>query len=406
MAGLAPPAAPRRTRRALGPGDRIRARTFANTFQPVIGQFWGRASKGPDACPAHFARAAGPPRSAGTGSGTPDAKWHMPRRPRHILEGLDERCWHRSVRAVEGRKMKAMVLAGYGGVEQLELREIAEPRPGPGEVKVRVAAASVNPIDWKLRSGAARAMMPLDFPAVLGRDVSGEVVEVGPGITALSVGDRVLGLVWRGYAEQVVARADAFARLPPGLDLQSAAALPLVVLTGAQLIEEAVRPKKGDTLLVTGALGGVGRTAVYVSKLRGARVIAGVRARQKAEAAGLGADQVVAIDDDAEIAGLPPLDAIADTVGHETIAKLLERLKPGGTLGSVLGEPPAARGKSIVVRAFMAHPDAKRLGELAMAVARGDLKIPIAVRLPLRQAAEAQSLAERGGAGGKVLLTM
>jgi NADPH:quinone reductase-like Zn-dependent oxidoreductase len=302
--------------------------------------------------------------------------------------------------------MKAMVLKGYGGVEQLELREISEPKPGPGEVRVKVAAASVNPIDWKLRSGALRAMMPLDFPAVLGRDVAGEVVEVGPGVRALSRGDQVLGLVQRGYAEQVVASADAFAGVPPGLDLHDAAALPLVVLTGAQLIEEAVQPRRGDTVLVTGALGGVGRVAVHVAKLRGASVIAGVRASQKAEAAGLGADQVVGIDDGAELAGLPPLDAIADTVGHETISKLLEHLKPGGTLGSVLGEPPGARGRAMVVRAILAHPDAKRLRELAEAVARGDLKIPIAMRLPLAQAAEAQRLAERGGLGGKVLITM
>jgi NADPH:quinone reductase-like Zn-dependent oxidoreductase len=302
--------------------------------------------------------------------------------------------------------MKAMVLKGYGGIEQLELREIAEPRPGPGEVLVKVAAASVNPIDWKLRSGAAKAVMALEFPAVLGRDVAGEVIEVGQGVTALSPGDHVLGLVLRGYAEEVVASAEAFARLPPGLDPREAAALPLVLLTGAQLIEEAVRPRRGDTVLVTGALGGVGRVAVHVAKLHGARVLAGVRAGQKAEAAGLGADQVVAIDDDAEIAALPLLDAIADTVGHETIARLLEHLKPGGTLGSVVGEPPAARDRSIVVRAFLAHPDSKRLGELATAVARGDLKIPIAKRLPLAQAADAQRLAERGGAGGKVLILM
>jgi NADPH:quinone reductase-like Zn-dependent oxidoreductase len=271
---------------------------------------------------------------------------------------------------------------------------------------VKVAAASVNPIDWKLRSGDARVMMPLEFPAVLGRDVAGEVVEVGSGVTALKMGDKVLGLVQRGYAEQVVARADAFARVPPGLDLRDAAALPLVLLTGAGLIEEAVRPKIGDTVLVTGALGGVGRTAVYVAKLHGARVIAGVRAKQKAEATGLSADQVVAIDDDAAVAGLPQLDAIADTVGHETIAKLLAHLRPDGTLGSVLGEPPAAKGKLISVRAFMAHPNARRLGELAAAVARGALRIPIVKRLPLAEAAEAQSLAERGGSGGKVLLIM
>jgi NADPH:quinone reductase-like Zn-dependent oxidoreductase len=209
-----------------------------------------------------------------------------------------------------------------------------------------------------------------------------------------------------GYAEKVVASAEAFARLPPGLDAREAAALPLVLLTGAQLIEEAVRPKQGDTVLVTGALGGVGRAAVHVAKQHGARVFAGVRAGHKAEAAGLGADRVVAIDDEAELAGLPLFDAIADTVGHETIARLLGRLRPGGTLGSVLGEPPEAHGRPIVVRALLAHPDSKRLGELAMAVARGDLKIPIAKRFPLAQAGEAMRLAERGGAGGKVLIVI
>jgi NADPH:quinone reductase-like Zn-dependent oxidoreductase len=145
---------------------------------------------------------------------------------------------------------------------------------------------------------------------------------------------------------------------------------------------------------------------VYVAKLLGARVIAGVRTKQKAEAAGLGADRVVAIDDDTEVAGLPQLDAIADTVGHETIAKLLAHLRPHGTLGSVLGEPPAAKGMPISVRAFLAHPDARRLGELAGSVARGELSIPIVKRLPLAQAAEAQRLAERGASGGKVLLIM
>ena len=299
--------------------------------------------------------------------------------------------------------MKAMVLKAYGGVEQLELRDLPEPKPGPGEVRVKVAAASVNPIDWKLRSGAAKAMMPLEFPAVLGRDVSGEVVEVAAGVTALKVGDKVLGLVLNGYAEQVTASAVGFARLPAGLDLRDAAALPLVLLTGAQLIEEAAQPKKGDTVLVTGALGGVGRTAVYVAKQRGAKVIAGVRGKQKADAAALGADQVIAIDDDAEIARLPPLDVIADTVGHDVIGKLLAHLKPGGTLGSVLGEPPAAKGKPFTVRAMFAHPDAKRLGELAGAVARGELAIPISQRLPLAQAGAAQQTAERGGVG-KILL--
>ncbi len=140
--------------------------------------------------------------------------------------------------------------------------------------------------------------------------------------------------------------------MPSGLDLRDAAALPVVGLTGSLLIDEAVKPSKGDTVLVTGAVGGVGRAAVYAARQRGARVIAGVREKQKAQAAELGADRVVAIDRENEIRALPQLDAIADTVGGQTIANLPTRLKKGGTLGSVVGEPPAAKGKDIVVRAF------------------------------------------------------
>jgi NADPH:quinone reductase-like Zn-dependent oxidoreductase len=243
----------------------------------------------------------------------------------------------------------------------------------------------------------------MQFPAILGRDVSGTVMEVGAGVTRLRAGDKVLGLVRNGYAEQVVGTEEAFARIPDGLDLVDAAALPLVVLTGAELIEEATQPRRGDVVLVTGAVGGVGRTAVYAAKRLGVRVLAGVRARQKSEARALEADEVVAIDDEKEIASLPQLDAIADTVGGETIARLIPKIRNGGSIGSVLGEPPAAKGRDLRVHALMAHPDAKRLGELAQAAARGELKIPVEKRFPLAQAREAHKLAERGSIG-KILL--
>src|SRR5437016_3350239 len=167
--------------------------------------------------------------------------------------------------------MRALVLTGYGDVDKLELRDLPDPKAGPGEVRVRAAASSVNPIDWKLLGGALHAWMPLQFPAILGRDVSGEVIEAGAGVTAFKPGDKVLGRVDRAFAGQVAAREDAFAIVPPGLDLRDAAALPLVGLTGTQLIEEAVKPRKGESVLVTGALGGVGRVAVYAAKKLGAR---------------------------------------------------------------------------------------------------------------------------------------
>jgi NADPH:quinone reductase-like Zn-dependent oxidoreductase len=299
--------------------------------------------------------------------------------------------------------MKAIVLAAYGDADRLELRELPDPKPGPNEIAVRVASASINPVDWKLRSGALQKYMPLELPAVLGRDVAGTVIAVGPGVTAFTVGARVLGLVNRGYAEIVVASLDAWAAVPPELDLVDAAALPLVALTGAQLVEEAIAVREGEVLLVTGAVGSVGRTAVFAAKARGARVYAGVRRNQKGEAARLGADGVVALDDAGEVDQLTPLDAIADTVGGDATKAVLGKVKAGGRIGSVVGEPPGAKERGLTVRPMLTHPDPRRLAELAQAAARGKLIIPIARRFPLAQIREAHQLAERG-AGGKVLL--
>jgi NADPH:quinone reductase-like Zn-dependent oxidoreductase len=299
--------------------------------------------------------------------------------------------------------MKAVRLHAYGGVDQLRYEDVPAPEPGPDEVLVRVAATSVNPIDWKLRSGAAKGRMPLIFPAILGRDVAGTVVRTGANATNPQPGQKVIGLVNASYAEYLTARADHLTVLPDGLDLEESAALPLVVTTGAQLIQH-LQPKRGDLVLVTGALGSVARTAVYVAKTRGARVIAGVKTEQKQDATSLGVDQVVAIDNDAEIAELPQLDAIADTVNGEVIGKLIPKLKPGGVLGSVLGKPKEAEGKPIRVEAFMATPDASLLRQMADAVRDRKLVIPIARTMRLSEAAEAQAVAEKGSVRGKILL--
>lgn len=301
--------------------------------------------------------------------------------------------------------MKAIVLTEFGDADRLELSDIPEPAPRRGEVKIRVAATSVNPVDWKVRAGGYDRVPPPSPPMVLGRDVAGEVVELGEGVDSFKVGDKVMGFVQRTYAEFVVARARQITQVPEGLDLERAAALPLVATTGVELINEQTKPNPGDTVLVTGALGSVGRSAVYAAKKLGARVLAGVRTRQKEEAASLGADGVVAIDDDREIAALPPLDAIANTIGGDTLEELLPHVKPGGTLGTVLAVPEGAKTRDLKIRAFTAHPDAKILEEFAYAVCRGEVDIPIARTLPLAKAADAHRAMERGGAG-KIVLTM
>jgi NADPH:quinone reductase-like Zn-dependent oxidoreductase len=301
--------------------------------------------------------------------------------------------------------MKAIVLSEYGGPEKLQLRDRPEPEPGAGQIKVRVASASLNPVDWKQRSGALKAVMPLELPRVLGRDAAGEVVKVGAGVTAFKVGDRVMGLVTGAYAEFVVAGVEAWAAIPEGLAPADAGALPLVLLTGDQLADATLGAESGAgrTVLVTGAVGPVGRVAVFVLKQRGARVIVGVRGKQLEDAKQLGADGIVALDDAAAIAKLPTLDAIADTVGGDTTANLLPKMKQGGTIGSVIGETPGAKQRGLTVNAFHAHPDSQRLATLGAAVASGELYIPISKRFPLAEAAAAHALAEKGGIG-KVLL--
>jgi NADPH:quinone reductase-like Zn-dependent oxidoreductase len=299
--------------------------------------------------------------------------------------------------------MNAVRLHAYGGVDQLRYEEVPTPEPQRDEVLVKVAATSVNPIDWKIRSGAAKDRMPVQFPAILGRDVAGTIVKVGANVRNPEPGQRVMGLVNGSYAEYLTARAEHLTVIPDGLDLEEAAALPLVVTTGAQLIQH-IRPKSGDVLLVTGALGNVGRSAVYLANSLGARVIAGVKTEQKEAAGALEVDRVVGIDNPAEIAGLPELDAIADTVDHDVIGKLIPKLKSGGVLGSVLGKPKEADGKNIRVEAFMATPDASLLRQMADAVRDGKLVIPIVRRMKLSEAGEAQALAEKGSLNGKILL--
>jgi NADPH:quinone reductase-like Zn-dependent oxidoreductase len=301
--------------------------------------------------------------------------------------------------------MKASVLHEYGPPSNLKYEDFPDPKPGPGEVLVRVQAASVNPIDWKLRSGAAKARFPLTLPAILGRDVAGTVRELGEGVKGFAVGDRVFALANRTYAELCVVKASELAPIPDKLDMTTAAAIPLVALTGDQLIRKATKVASGQTILLTGALGSVGRCALFAALEIGAHVIAGVRKQQIHDAMDLGAIAAIDINDDASIASLGSLDAVADTVGGASAAKVIANVKPGGIFGTVLGPPSnAALHPTVTVNHIMATPDPATVVHYAEAVREGKLKLPIDRILPLSQAAEAQAAAEKGGIG-KVVLT-
>ena len=269
---------------------------------------------------------------------------------------------------------------------------------------IRIAAASVNPIDYKMRSGAAKEHFPVEFPAILGRDLSGIVRELGPDVTGFNPGDKVIALTWKTYAELAVVKASDLTLLPEGLDLVESAALPLVGLTGEQLVTRGTQIQSGQTILIAGAVGGVGRAAVWTAKKAGAKVIAGVRKAQLKAAGELGADAVLALDDDEAMQKLGFVDAVADTVGHSTAEKLLAKVKQGGTFASVLGPPAnAAMHPTVKIVPIMTQPDAAVLRVLAEDLLAGHFKIPIDRMLPLDEASEAHAAAEKGGIG-KVLL--
>ena len=299
--------------------------------------------------------------------------------------------------------MKAIVVHEYGGPEVLKFEQYPDPVPGPGEVLVRVAATSVNPIDYKRRAGLTKDFYPLQFPGLIGVDMAGTVVKLGPGVEGFSVGDQVFAMADNTYAELCVVKADVLAKVPGGLDLIQAAALPLVTVTGNQLLS-ATGVKAGQMVLVVGAAGNVGRSAVFTAKQRGATVIAGVLKGQMSDVKTIGADQAVATDDDNAIANLPALDAVADTVGGRTAEKLIAHVKPGGVFASVVGAPQnAAKYPFVKIVKVFSKFDRKTLEFMAEGVRDGKLVIPISQKLPLSEAAEAQAAAEKGGTG-KILL--
>jgi NADPH:quinone reductase-like Zn-dependent oxidoreductase len=300
--------------------------------------------------------------------------------------------------------MKAIVIHSYGGPDVLNFEDVPDRVPGKGEVLVKAVASSVNPADFKIRSGAMKDLFPITFPSVLGLDVAGVVSAVGSSVTKFKPGDKVFAHASHCYASLVVVKEADLAYIPNGLQIGASAALPTVTLTGSQLAALAVSQSSKGSVLVAGAVGNVGRSAVFIAKQKGFTVYAGVLKRQRAEAETIGADFVVALDDQEAVRNLKPLDAVADTIDGKTAELLLEKVKPGGVFASVLGPPAnAAAHPKVAVKAMQVTPDAKMLVQMAEAVRDRKLTIPVGEKFPLSAANKAHADAERGR-GGKILL--
>jgi NADPH:quinone reductase-like Zn-dependent oxidoreductase len=313
--------------------------------------------------------------------------------------------------------MRAIVAEKHGDPEVLEIKDIPKPKPGIGEVLVKVEAAGVNPFDAQVRRGDYAAYMPT--PHKLGVDVSGTIEVVGEGVDSLKVGDdvfystRVLSNEG-GYAEYHVEQAQLVAKKPKDLSFIDAAALPIAASTAWVCLIERARLKAGDRVLIHGGSGGVGLFAVQIGHLTGAEVVATSRKDVQELVESLGADITVDYHDaDAwdQLAAHSDAgyDVIVDLVGGDTIQKSLNLLAAGGRVVSIVDQPNPQSlydgwGFNAEIHLVFLTPNAERLTRIGSLTARGLLKPIIEQTLPLEQAAEAHRLIEAGGRTGKIVL--
>jgi len=297
------------------------------------------------------------------------------------------------------------VVTAYGGPEVMKYQDMPDPAPGAGDVLVKVAGIGINPEDMLERNGDLKDTYPLRFPAIIGLDVSGTVVAMGDGVNGLRIGDRVCGWSYHTYAELVADKATLFAKVPETMDLVDAAAIPLVGVTGSQLVKVAGELQSGQTVLVSGAAGAVGRCAVYMAKVMAAHVIAGVLRSQLDQAESIGADETVALDDAAAFAAIPQVDVVANALRGKAATALLAKVKDGGTFASVTGAPDGSEDyPKVRVVPFRSQQDREGVAFIADAVNAGKMTIPIGRREELKNAGAAQAAFAKGGIG-KVLLT-
>ncbi|CAJ0857605.1 Quinone oxidoreductase 1 [Ralstonia mannitolilytica] len=304
--------------------------------------------------------------------------------------------------------MKAIQVAAYGSPDKLTLAELDDPVPGDNEVLIDVAAASVNPIDWKIVSGAMKAFIPLPLPFTPGVDAAGTVIAVGRNVTALKCGDEVMGFIGivGAYAMRVVVEASRLARKPASLDFTSAAAIPAASLTAWQALHEHGALRAGQSVLIHGAAGGVGSAAVQLARLAGAYVIGTASGANGDYVKSLGATEFIDYRADDFAKRVAGVDLVLDLIGGETQAKSWSVLKPGGTLVSTVAKPDLARAHEAQAtgRHFATRSDGPLLENVAALHASGEMRVHIESVFPLFEAGRALDLSRAGHVRGKVVL--
>lgn len=309
--------------------------------------------------------------------------------------------------------MKAAQINKYGGLDVLEINEnVPKPSSGKDQVLVEVYAAGLNPVDWKLREGHLKEMAPISFPATLGGDFAGVVTETGEGVSGYKAGDKVYG--WGGvlkggtgsFAEFVAANTSETSAMPEGLGFTDASSLPLVGVSALQGLEEHIKLRPGQKILIHGGAGGIGSIAIQFAKAIGAYVATTVSTDDVDFAKSLGADQVIDYKNEDFEKLLKDLDAVLDTVGGETTNKSFSVLKKGGVIVSMLGQPSEElvrqHGVTAIGQYTVSSPE--RLLRLTTLVESGTVK-PMADKVfPLEEAKEAFRYLEEVHPRGKVVL--
>ena len=306
--------------------------------------------------------------------------------------------------------MKAVRIHQYGGREVLSIDDIPVPAIAPDEVLVRVVAASINPVDWKVREGYLAQMIPHALPLTLGWDVSGVVEAVGAQVTGWQAGDAIFSrpdLARNGtYAEFVAIRANECARKPRTVSHVEAASLPLAGITAWEAMMDTAQVKPGQRVLVQAGSGGVGSLAIQLVKAAGATAIATASSRNRALVESLGVDQFVDYTATRVADAVEPVDAVFDTIGGEVQEAAWSILKPGGIQVSIISPPSEEKANAMGLRAGFVFigPNAPVLERLADMVDSGKLRPIVGAEFALEDIAAAHALSESGRAVGKIVL--
>jgi NADPH:quinone reductase-like Zn-dependent oxidoreductase len=303
--------------------------------------------------------------------------------------------------------MKAVSIHRFGGPDALSYEDAPRPEPAADELLVRVYAAGVNPVDWKIREGSFRAGVQL--PLIPGRDIAGVVEEIGSSVTGFAVGDAIYAFGASksgGYAEYAVVNQNEAAQKPKSLPYVQAAAVPLAATTAWQGLFDNGGLKQGQTVLIHGAAGGVGGFAVQFAKIKGARVIGTASAEHLDYVRQLGADELIDYKATRFDEVVHQVDVVLDTIGGDTQQRSWQVIKPGGILVSTVGVASPETGKARGVRSamFMARPNAALLAEIGELIDAGEVKVNIETVLPLEDARSAQEISQSGHAHGKIVL--